>query len=615
MRKKLSALKCAVIAGAVAVAGVASCIVGTLAGNDSSGDVAINETNFPDSNFRGFVSRVYDENNDGILNSTEIEKATMMNCDGYSLSASEKYTDLTGIKYFVNLESLSCINNNIKEIDVSGLTKLENFAFDGNPLTSLDVSGCTSLGGLRYGHKALTSLDVSGCTSLEYLYCYGNALTNLDVSGCSSLNTLSCETNALTSLDVSGCTSLRDLYCYTNALTSLDVSGCTSLRFLDCHKNALTKLDVSDCTSLISIDYGYNMIPYEITVPDGCYLVSNDCNLKDISGNFSDGVTITWCGQNPYNQDYIIYRKSGDGAFEEVGKVGSTETAFTDKNVKEGCTYTYAVGYGRDYNSIGLWIFLKPADKTPYLENTEGKTGWDAIAEVVKNAEAGSDVPVDMNGADKVSGAVIDSIKGKDVTVVLNLGNGISWSINGKNVVSDKSEDIDMTVSTGVDAVPADLVKTVAADSKTVQLSLSHDGKFGFDAVLSVPMDKEDAGLYANLFYYNKTTGKLEFMDAVKIADDGSASFTFKHASDYVIVIDKNILGKTEEETETSKPAEETKPSTGATETDTTGSAANNDIPATGDTGSAMLIVLIGAAVVAAFAGVYFTQKKKADEA
>ena len=72
----------------------------------------------------------------------------------------------------------------------------------------------------------------------------------------------------------------------------------------------------------------------------------------------------------------------------------------------------------------------------------------------------------------------------------------------------------------------------------TIQISLKHDGEFGFTMTLSAPLGKTNAGYWANLYYYNEDSRALEFQSADKIASDGTAEFAFSHASDYAIVID-----------------------------------------------------------------------------
>ena len=51
-----------------------------------------------------------------------------------------------------------------------------------------------------------------------------------------------------------------------------------------------------------------------------------------------------------------------------------------------------------------------------------------------------------MNGAVTVPGDLFDTIKGQDITVVFDMGNGITWSVNGKDVTSDEASDINFNV-------------------------------------------------------------------------------------------------------------------------------------------------------------------------
>ncbi|MBR4808103.1 MAG: hypothetical protein IKZ65_06400, partial [Lachnospiraceae bacterium] len=55
-------------------------------------------------------------------------------------------------------------------------------------------------------------------------------------------------------------------------------------------------------------------------------------------------------------------------------------------------------------------------------------------------------------------------------------------------------------------------------------------------------LERENAGLYANLFYYNPAGGKAEFISAGLIGEDGMALLEFTHASDYLIVINKEVM-------------------------------------------------------------------------
>ena len=147
-----------------------------------------------------------------------------------------------------------------------------------------------------------------------------------------------------------------------------------------------------------------------------------------------------------------------------------------------------------------------------------------------------------MNGTTTVPGNVFDVIKGKDINIVLDMGNGVTWSVNGKDITADKVKDIDFGVKAGSEAnntIPVDVLNRVTGERYSVNLSLSYTGEFGLKAVLTMNVKAENAGLYANLYYYNEQTGALEFICSDKIAADGTARLTFTHASEYTVVIDK----------------------------------------------------------------------------
>ncbi|MBQ1993777.1 MAG: hypothetical protein II243_04845, partial [Lachnospiraceae bacterium] len=69
----------------------------------------------------------------------------------------------------------------------------------------------------------------------------------------------------------------------------------------------------------------------------------------------------------------------------------------------------------------------------------------DILDELV-TAEEGDTIEVEIKKNDPVKAEVFETIKGKDVNVVLNLDNGMSWKINGKNVKGSKLTDINLTV-------------------------------------------------------------------------------------------------------------------------------------------------------------------------
>ena len=216
--------------------------------------VVLNETNFPDANFRAALASIL-----GISEGDEITEAKIAATTTIDVS-SKSIADLKGIEHFTALETLSCGNNQLTSLNVSNNTALTGLSCGGNQLTSLDVSKNTALTWLSCGYSQLTSLDVSKNTALTSLGCIGNQLTSLDVSKNAALTSLTCYFNQLTSLDVSRCTALKDLECSYNQLTSLDVSKNTALTGLGCSGNRLTSLDVSQNTALTWLNCNDNQL-------------------------------------------------------------------------------------------------------------------------------------------------------------------------------------------------------------------------------------------------------------------------------------------------------------------------------------------------------------------
>ena len=185
-----------------------------------------------------------------------------------------------------------------------------------------------------------------------------------------------------------------------------------------------------------------------------------------------------------------------------------------------------------------------PDTEMPYLKNDTGKNSWELIAEQLENAPDIEIIDVEMNGTTMVPGDIFDTIKGRDVTVVFHMGDGITWTVNGQDVTA-AGKNIDLGVVFGGEAgktIPVEIINNVTGERYSVNLTLAYDGEFGFRATLTVNMDKKNAGFFANLFYYNEQSGELEFICAGEIDSQGEVGLTFTHASDYTIIVDRQSM-------------------------------------------------------------------------
>ena len=249
-------------------------------------------------------------------------------------------------------------------------------------------------------------------------------------------------------------------------------------------------------------------------------------------------------------------------------------------------------------------------ENKPYIKDDSGKEGWDVIGSQLDEAKSGETVTVAMNGTTVVPKNIFDSIKGEDVTLVLEMGNGISWKINGQDI-TEPSGDIDFGVTVGADAgksIPVDVINNVTGERYSMNLSLAYDGEFGFTATLTINMESKNAGLYANLFYYNEQTGELEFVSAGQIDADGNVELEFTHASDYTIVVDVAVMdGGNKDSINTTKD-------NGNAEDNTTIPASNAD-HAKSDAWNPAIIIIIGICILLIVSGaVIFVRKKSGSE-
>ncbi len=200
--------------------------------------IEINETNFPDENFREYVAK-FDTDGNSTLSDDEIAAVELIELDYSDIS------DLKGVEYFTALKRLYCENNQLKYLDISSNKALEVLYCAGNQLESLAVTENTKLTELYCASNKITALNLTMNTDLEILSCWDNQLTDLDVDRNTALRELICDRNGLTSLKVTKNTALLHLSCTGNQLKSLNLSNNKKLALLFCYDTRLTKLDVS----------------------------------------------------------------------------------------------------------------------------------------------------------------------------------------------------------------------------------------------------------------------------------------------------------------------------------------------------------------------------------
>ena len=174
----------------------------------------------------------------------------------------------------------------------------------------------------------------------------------------------------------------------------------------------------------------------------------------------------------------------------------------------------------------------------PSGPSTGDSSGWDAILDELENAAKGEQITIDMGDETKVPAEIFESLAGKDVEISFDLGD-IQWRVSGADIPTDADfTDLDLGVDLDTSGIPVNVINAITGEVGTVQITLAHDGEFGFTMTLTAPLGKENAGYWANLYHYDESAEAMNFEAAARIDQDGSVTIPFTHASQYAIVID-----------------------------------------------------------------------------
>ena len=311
----------------------------------AAGEVYINDTNFPDANFRDYLlsktTTYTTDGSDKYYTQEQINSIVSINCSEKNIES------LKGIEYFTALEQLYCENNQLTSLDVTKNTALTELVCYFNELTELDITKNTALTYLECAYNRLTSLDVTKNTALETLGCADNQLTSLDVTKNTALETLNCSNTSLASLDVTKNTALKNLLCINNAMKSLDITKNTALEYLNCDGNQLTSLDLTKYTALSKLACRDNQLT--------SLVFAKNIDMEDL---FCDNNHLTSLDlPDNISLSYDFY--SGSGQTSEAGLV-----------IKDGKTYfdmkTF-IGSNADINKVTITSDNWTLDKTTGL--------------------------------------------------------------------------------------------------------------------------------------------------------------------------------------------------------------------------------------------------------
>jgi len=153
-------------------------------------------------------------------------------------------------------------------------------------------------------------------------------------------------------------------------------------------------------------------------------------------------------------------------------------------------------------------------------------------------------VTIQMEDTTILTTEKLQMAKEQNFDLLLDMGGAVTWSIDVDSVDESVMTEVDMGVTLGTENVPKEVVSSILDGNKYLEITLAHEGAFGFEPVLNVALGTEYSGQYANLFYYDPESETLEFICDAVIGPDGVASLRFDHASCYLIVVsDQSMSG------------------------------------------------------------------------
>lgn len=151
-------------------------------------------------------------------------------------------------------------------------------------------------------------------------------------------------------------------------------------------------------------------------------------------------------------------------------------------------------------------------------------------------------VAIQLNKNTEISQKIVEMAKEKGVNIEVSLPNALKWTIKADSLGDEMPSSINLDAQIVSEVIEKEVINTVVTEEEYMELSLSHDGIFGFEATLTIPVEEKYVGKTANLFYFNEKTKELEFVMAAPVDEDGNVLLDFNHASDYVIVFaDKSM--------------------------------------------------------------------------
>ncbi|MGN1417661.1 MAG: hypothetical protein ACI4XF_12510 [Oscillospiraceae bacterium] len=208
-----------------------------------------------------------------------------------------------------------------------------------------------------------------------------------------------------------------------------------------------------------------------------------------------------------------------------------------------GYYYNYPYYYYGYYAYPYYYYYNKTSETTagegvPYLKGYTTRHSWSNLATYVKNVKSGSTVQITMNGATTVPDTFMSALKGRNVTVVFNMDNGVAWTVKGTSVTEAKT--VNLSVSYDADVIPDKLLKKATKDAiaaAEVSVGTADGSSLGFKGSCTIKFNSSRANEFAKTYCYNKEDNNLTLVSKSMTNDNGYVSFVASENGTYLVVL------------------------------------------------------------------------------
>lgn len=354
------------------------------ASRKAASGVAISTTNFPDKNFRTFVSTL-DKDKSKTLSTAEIKAVTEIDVSG------KKIANLKGIERFTYLQDLNASGNSLKTVNLTKNTKLIYVNVSKNKLTgTLDLSKCTSkkLKTVVCSNNSLTKVampNVKYLKNLDFIDVSHNKITTQANAGLGTISSvtlpelseINASYNSITSFNCSGFEGILDIS--NNKITTLSGGNegyQAGAIYLEGSGNTLSKTKTVDFATL------GNRVPQRFScnaaVKKKVVMVTPRLTAKLQSGLNQINLSL---GSSSDYASYKLERKEGSGSYRVIslwhqGQLEDPEfgdDTYIDKDVAANKSYTYRLTATVNVQDRNMVTSPWPTAKTVTVKTVPGK--------------------------------------------------------------------------------------------------------------------------------------------------------------------------------------------------------------------------------------------------